>query len=100
MMPLVGDLTLREVRDEAERFDFLEGVRGLVLKAMEFHASEENDSEYVYLFWVSWDDDRTFTERVRSNVRELEDRDSHDLDGGWLFDVSNGTGLVMVRAYF
>jgi len=98
MMPLVSEVPLDEVVGEEERFDFLDGVRHLVLKAMEFHASEENDSEYVYLFWT--DNDALFNQVVRANVERLMNGPAF-LDGGWMFDVnSNGTGLVLVRAYF
>lgn len=92
-MPLTEDITLREVLEEQERFDYLEGVRGYVWKAMEFHGDDGDDSEYCYLFWVK--NERDFVARVRSNI-EAMGRER----GGWNFDVNwNGNGLVFVRAF-
>lgn len=96
MMPLAEELSLELVLTEVEAFDFLNGVRELIQKAMEFHADAGQDGEYCFLFWVDPADEHIFVTRVRSNIEEL-DRDGYP---GWNFDVNwNGTGLVFVRSF-
>lgn len=93
MMPLVSELTLDEVREEIERFDFLNGVRENVTKAMELHRDEDCDSEYVFVFWF---DDASVDsgERIKKNI-EMMDRQ------GWSYSVDDGPvgGIVIVRTW-
>jgi hypothetical protein len=99
-MPLVGDITLKEIREEEQRFDFLDGVRELVYKAMEFHSSDDNDAEYCFLFWIKEDDEHAFITRVRSNIQNLAEDALAYHEYGWNFDMNwNGTGLVFVRTF-
>lgn len=94
-MPLMEDITLREVREEQERFDYLEGVRGYVWKAMEFHGDDGDDAEYCYLFWVR--NEKEFIARVESNLKDMYMEKRTE---GWNYDVNwNGNGLVFVRAF-
>jgi hypothetical protein len=92
VIPLVDELPLQQVLEEREAFDFLDGVRGYVTKAYEFHGADDDDSEYCYLFWVN--NEKDFVARVRSNIENLQGRD------GWNFDLNwNGNGLVFMRAF-
>jgi len=93
-MPLVEELPLRQILEEKEAYDFLDGVRGYVTKAYEFHGDDGDDAEYCYLFWVN--NEKDFVTRVRSNIESL----SREERGGWNFDVNwNGNGLVFMRAF-
>lgn len=93
-MPLADELSLETVLTEREAFDYLDGVRGYVRKAMEFHGDDGDDSEYCYLFWV--DNEKDFVSRVKSNIQQMDREDRC----GWNFDINwNGNGLVFVRAF-
>lgn len=94
-MPLEQDIPLEEILWEKDQFDYLTGVRELVLRAKEFHADDMQDAEYCYLFWVRPDDEHVFITRVQSNIKTHEAIFTH-----WNFDMNwNGTGLVFMRVF-
>jgi hypothetical protein len=94
-MDLVTEITLDEILYDVERFEFLDGVRGLVTKAMEFHRDDMCDSEFCYLVWA--EDDGLVGPRIRSNVKEL----MRDDPRCWQFTVDSGPvgGMHFVRAW-
>lgn len=55
MMPLHTNIPLEEVRSETERFDFLQPIVDHIVRVDEIHASDDNDSQYIFNVWIDPD---------------------------------------------
>ena len=81
--------------NDPDRFDFLVGQTDLIKRVDELHATEDDDSTYVFIIWLN---DPFYTQRVITEIQINLTLIGDGKRGNWSTKVHSPTDGIIVVA--